>query len=113
MEEDPRVTVFRIVFMGTPEFAVPTLDALARLPGCEVAGVVTQPDRPAGRGRRLAAPPVKLAAERLGLPVTQVATLRDLAARAAIVAWQPDALVVAAFGLILGRKTLAIPRIAA
>lgn len=104
---------FRIVFMGTPEFAVPTLEALTRLPGCEVAGVVTQPDRPAGRGRRLAAPPVKVAADRLGLPVAQVATLRDPAARAPLVAWQPDAFVVAAFGLILGRKTLAIPRIAA
>lgn len=107
------MSAFRIVFMGTPEFAVPTLDALAHLPGCEVAGVVTQPDRPAGRGRRLAAPPVKIAAARLGLPVVQVGTLRDPAARAPLVAWQPDAFVVAAFGLILGRKTLAIPRLAA
>lgn len=104
---------YRIVFMGTPEFAVPSLRALAQLEVCEIAGVVTQPDRPAGRGRHLTPPPVKVAAETLGLPVVQVATLRDAAARAPLVNWQPDAFVVAAFGLILGRKTLAIPRLAA
>lgn len=99
--------------MGTPDFAVPSLEALAHLDGCDVVGVVTQPDRPAGRGRRLTPPAVKVASETLGLPVVQVASLREIAARAPLVAWRPDAFVVAAFGLILGRKTLAIPRIAA
>lgn len=107
------VTAYRTVFMGTPEFAVPSLDALAGMTGCEVVGVVTQPDRPAGRGRRLTPPPVKIAAAAHGLPVLQIATFRDADARARLAAWRPDVLVVAAFGLILGRKTLAIPRIAA
>jgi methionyl-tRNA formyltransferase len=104
---------YHVVFMGTPGFAVPSLEALAALPDVELAGVVTQPDRPAGRGRRLTPPPVKFAAERLDVPIMQVTTLRDAAARQRLEAWQADAFIVAAFGLILGRKTLAIPRIAA
>lgn len=104
---------YRVVFMGTPAFAVPSLDALVRLDDAEVAAVVTQPDRPAGRGRRLTPPAVKVAATAHGLPVLQVATLRDAVARARLVALAPDAFVVAAFGLILGRKSLAIPKVAA
>lgn len=104
---------YRVVFMGTPEFAVPSLATLAAMPEIELAGVVTQPDRPAGRGRRLTPPPVRAAAEELGAQLLQVATLRDPTVRERIIAWQPDAFVVAAFGLILSRKTLALPRVAA
>jgi len=97
----------RIVFMGTPEFAVPSLEAVAR--EHQVVGVVTQPDRPAGRGRRLVAPPVKEAAEALGLEVFQPPTLRRPEAVDRLRAWQPDLVVVAAFGQILRPEVLAIP----
>jgi methionyl-tRNA formyltransferase len=97
----------RIVFMGTPEFAVPALQALAR--DHQVVGVVTQPDRPAGRGRRLVAPPVKAAAQALGLEVIQPPSLRQPEAVARLRAWQPDLVVVAAFGQILRPEVLAIP----
>ncbi|HET7055744.1 MAG TPA: formyltransferase family protein, partial [Thermomicrobiales bacterium] len=90
---------YHVVFMGTPGFAVPSLEALAALSDVELAGVVTQPDRPAGRGRRLTPPPVKFAAERLDVPIMQVTTLRDAAARQRLEAWQADAFIVAAFGL--------------
>ena len=97
----------RIVFMGTPDFAVPTLQALAR--DHQVVGVVTQPDRPAGRGRRLVAPPVKEEAQALGLDVFQPPTLRRPEAVERLVGWQPDLVVVAAFGQILRPEVLAIP----
>jgi methionyl-tRNA formyltransferase len=97
----------RIVFMGTPDFAVPALQALAR--DHQVAGVVTQPDRPAGRGRRLVAPPVKEAAQALGLELFQPATLRPPEAVERLRAWQPELVVVAAFGQILRPEVLAIP----
>lgn len=97
----------RIVFMGTPDFAVPSLQALAR--DHQVVGVVTQPDRPAGRGRRLVAPPVKEAAGALGLEVIQPPTLRRPEAVERLVAWRPDLVVVAAFGQILRPAVLAIP----
>ena len=97
----------RIVFMGTPDFAVPSLQALAR--DHQVVGVVTQPDRPAGRGRRLVAPPVKEAAGALGLEVIQPPTLRRPEAVERLVAWRPDLVVVAAFGQILRPEVLAIP----
>lgn len=98
----------RIVFMGSPAFAVLPLDALAAA-GHTIVGVVTQPDRPAGRDRRLSAPPVKQAAERLGLPVLQPETLRDPQVVAALAALAPDVGVVAAYGEILRRTVLAIP----
>ena len=99
----------RIVFMGTPEFAVPALERLASRPDVSVCLVVSQPDRPAGRGRKLVSPPVTVAAEGLGLPVLQVSTLRDPEARRRIVEVRPDLVVVAAFGMILGRWILALP----
>lgn len=99
----------RIVFMGTPEFACPGLHMLADRPDVEVALVVTQPDRPAGRGRKLQAPPVKSLADRLGLPAYQVTTLRDRETRQPIIDTQPDLIVVAAFGLILGTSILNLP----
>lgn len=95
----------RIVFFGSPEFAVPSLKALANDPRIVVPLVVTQPDRPAGRGRRLTAPAVKLAAEELDLPLIQPETLRDSATIDRIRAVQPELLVVVSYGAIL-RKSL-------
>lgn len=92
----------RVVFMGTPSFAVASLTALCERPDLfEVVGVVTQPDRPAGRKQQLTAPPVKVVAQARGLPVQQWTKLRDGRALAAIEAWRPDVIVVAAYGRIL------------
>ena len=98
----------RIVFMGTPEFAVPALHTVIAFPGAEVVGVFTQPDRPKGRGNKLTPSPVKEAALSAGIPVFQpekirkdgVETLRNL---------QPDLCITAAFGQILSREILDIP----
>jgi methionyl-tRNA formyltransferase len=95
----------RLVYMGTPDFAVPALEALAAGPH-RVLQVVTQPDKPRGRGRRLESPPVKRAAERLGLPVVQPATIRDERFLRILQALFPDALVVAAFGQFLPQPLL-------
>jgi methionyl-tRNA formyltransferase len=97
-----------MLFLGSPAFAVMPLEALAGA-GYEIVGVVTQPDRPAGRRRQLSPPPVKQAAERLGLPVLQPETLRDPAGVAELAALQPDLAVVAAYGEILRRRVLEIP----
>ncbi|HRF50167.1 MAG TPA: methionyl-tRNA formyltransferase [Anaerolineales bacterium] len=97
-----------VVFMGTPEFAVPSLRALAR--AYSVVGVVTQPDRPAGRGRQLVAPPVKTAAQDLGIPIIQPDRLREPAAMEQLKAWAPDLIVVAAFGQLLRPAVLDLPR---
>jgi len=97
----------RIVFAGTPEFAVPSLRAAAR--HHEVVAVYTQPDRPAGRGRGLTPSPVKLEAVARGIPVYQPDTLRTPEAQAQLRALQPDLMVVVAYGLILPKKVLAIP----
>ena len=98
----------RIVFMGTPDFALPSLQAL--LDTQTVVGVVTQPDRPAGRGRRLTSSPVKRLAEAAGVPVLQPPSLRKPEAAAPLVAWAPDLIVVAAFGQILRPHVLDLPR---
>lgn len=98
----------QIVFMGSPDFAVPSLRALAY--DYPIVGVVTQPDREAGRGRTLVAPPVKLAALELGLPVMQPDKLRAPEAMAQLQAWAPDLIVVAAFGQILRPAVLELPR---
>lgn len=100
---------FRIAFAGTPDFAVPVLAALLDSPH-EVVGAWTQPDRPAGRGRELAASPVKQLAQRSAVPVFQPEALKDAAAQQALRDLQPDLLVVVAYGLILPRAVLAIPR---
>ncbi|MFT3790354.1 MAG: methionyl-tRNA formyltransferase [Rudaea sp.] len=100
--------LLRVVFAGTPDFAVPHL-AACRRDGIEIAAVYTQPDRPAGRGRKLAASPVKQAALDFGLPVEQPENFRDAATRARLAAHAPDLIVVVAYGLILSRKVLAIP----
>jgi len=100
----------RLVFAGTPEFAVPCLDA-CRASGAGVVAVYTQPDRPAGRGRKLTPSPVKRAALDAGIPVEQPDSLKSAAARATLAAYRPDLLVVVAYGLILPRQVLAIPRL--
>ncbi|MGH8244274.1 MAG: methionyl-tRNA formyltransferase [Steroidobacteraceae bacterium] len=104
---DPRLAV---VFAGTPDFALPSLDAIAASRH-RLAGVLTQPDRPRGRGRRLAASPVKERAIALGLPVLQPESLRDSAAREAIATLSADVMVVVAYGLLLPPEVLALPRL--
>jgi len=99
----------RLVFAGTPDFAVPHLAACRRA-GIDVVAVYTQPDRPAGRGRSLAASPVKQAALAAGLPVEQPENFRSAAAVDALRGHAPDLLVVVAYGLILPKRVLAIPR---
>ena len=98
----------RVAFAGTPDFAVPTLEALAASPH-ELVGVLTQPDRPRGRGRALAQSPVKMIAQRLGLPVSQPHSLRTPEDRSALQTWRPDVLVVVAYGLILPPDALSLP----
>ena len=98
----------RIVFMGTPEFALPTLGQLVER--YSVVGVVTQPDRPAGRGRHLEMPPTKELALAEGIPVFQPARLRDVEAVEHVRAWAPDVVVVAAYRQILSPAVLEIPR---
>jgi len=98
----------RLVFAGTPDFAVPSLRACLAS-GAEVVAVYTQPDRPAGRGRKLAASPVKQAALEAGIAVEQPETLRDKAARARLAAYAPDLMIVVAYGLILPKSVLALP----
>jgi len=90
-----------VIFAGTPDFAVASLTALVES-GVTPIAVLTQPDRPAGRGKRLSASPVKQFAEELGIPVLQPKTLRE--------ALQPDLIVVAAYGLLLPQRVLDIPR---
>jgi methionyl-tRNA formyltransferase len=99
----------RIVFAGTPDFAVPPLAALVQSRH-EIVGVLTQPDRPAGRGRQLSASAVKEFALENALPLAQPRTLRTPEGRADIEAWRPDAMVVVAYGLILPPEVLAIPK---
>ncbi len=98
----------RIVFMGTPEFAVRPLEALAS-DGYEVVAVYTQPDRESGRGRALEEPSVKKAALKLNLNVLQPVNLKTAATRTRLVELKPDAIVVAAFGQILPQEVLDIP----
>ncbi|MGH8158854.1 MAG: methionyl-tRNA formyltransferase [Rhodanobacter sp.] len=100
----------RLVFAGTPEFSVPCLEA-CRASGAEVVVVYTQPDRPAGRGRKLTPSPVKQAALAAGLAVEQPESLKSTEAQQTLAAYRPDLLVVVAYGLILPRKVLTIPRL--
>jgi methionyl-tRNA formyltransferase len=106
----------KIIFMGTPDFAVPSLQALITSPcpsilrgGWEVVAVVTQPDRPKGRGKKLTPPPVKVIAEQAGIKVLQPATLKAEEAVTQLVALEPDLIVVAAFGQILRKNVLELP----
>ncbi len=101
----------RVIYAGTPQFAVPALDALAAMPAVEIVAVYTQPDRPAGRGQRLTASPVKERALALGLPVLQPLTLKDPATQAELAGVAADLMVVAAYGLILPQAVLDAPRL--
>jgi methionyl-tRNA formyltransferase len=103
------VTSLRIGFAGTPQFALPALRALLASKH-RVVGVLTQPDRPAGRGRELRASPVKLLALEARLPVAQPATLKTAEGRAALAEWRPELLVVVAYGLILPSVVLELPK---
>jgi methionyl-tRNA formyltransferase len=97
----------KVVFMGTPEFSVPSLNALIETQ--DVVGVVTQPDRPAGRGQQLRPSPVKVVAEASGIPVYQPKSLRKQTAAEPLHEWAPDVIVVAAFGQILRPHVLELP----
>lgn len=98
-----------IVFMGTPEFSVPALTALAACPDVEIPLVITQPDRPKGRGKKLAPPPVKQAARELGLSISQPRNINAPEIETRLRELAPDFYVVVAFGQILSRSLLAIP----
>ncbi|GAA3910792.1 methionyl-tRNA formyltransferase [Halomonas cibimaris] len=100
----------RVVFAGTPDFAASSLRALQQSRH-EVVGVYTQPDRPAGRGRKLTPSPVKALALEYGLPVYQPATLNDAQAQTTLAAFDADVMVVVAYGLLLPRAVLDIPRL--
>ena len=97
----------RVIFMGTPEFAIPPLEYLV-LSQYQVVAVYTQPDKPAGRGRSLVSPPLKKAALAWKLPVVQPASLKSTEAEAQLVEFHPDVIVVAAFGQILPQSVLDI-----
>ena len=97
----------RIIFMGSPEFALPTLEMLAKQ--YDVVGVYTQPDRPAGRGQQLTPPAVKQWATEKELPVFQPRTLRDQAVQGQLAELSPEVVVVAAFGLILPKFVIELP----
>ena len=99
----------RVVFMGSPEFAVPSLRALCAA-GYRVALAVSQPDKPAGRGGKLQKPPVKAAAEELGIETYQPVSLREEAVRERLAAAKADVFVVAAYGKILPKAVLEVPR---
>ncbi|MBV8404301.1 MAG: methionyl-tRNA formyltransferase [Gammaproteobacteria bacterium] len=97
----------RVAFAGTPEFALPALTALRA--HHQVVGVLTRPDRPSGRGRRVSASAVKEAALAGEVPLAQPATLHGEAAYAQLAAWHPEVLVVVAYGLLLPPEILALP----
>lgn len=98
----------RIVFMGTPDFAVPSLEALLKSDD-QVVGVVTQPDRPKGRGQDVIASPVKVVCQREGIPVLQPLKMKDPAFLDALRNWKPDVITVTAFGRILPPVILTLP----
>jgi methionyl-tRNA formyltransferase len=100
----------RVIFAGTPEFAAQALAAILAA-GHDVPLVLTQPDRPAGRGMSLQASPVKQLARKHGLPLHQPTSLKSEKARQPIIGSQPDVMVVAAYGLILPQAVLDIPRL--
>lgn len=112
-ERLPTMTIqaLRIVFFGTPAFAVSSLDALLAASPHTVVGIVTQPDRPRGRGQRVSGAPVKARALAAGLPVLQPERLKDPAFLDSLSAWGTDLGVVAAYGKILPDAVLATPRL--
>ena len=99
----------RIVFMGTPAFAIPVLQALADAPEAQVVAVITPPDRPRGRGRAVETPPIKRYAIEADLPVFQPASLRSDSAQAEVARLRPDIIVIAAYGKLLPAQVLNTP----
>lgn len=98
----------KIVFMGSPQYAVPILEALHEK--YQVAGVITQPDKPVGRGKKIQSPPVKILAEKLGLPVLQPEKIRGNDFLQDLAALAPDVVIVAAYGKILPKAILDFPK---
>jgi len=101
----------RVIFAGTPDFSVPPLKALLAAPGYEVVAVYTQPDRPAGRGRKLTPSPVKELAIEAGVPVYQPVNFKDPTDIQALAALKADIMVVVAYGLLLPQAVLDAPRL--
>ncbi len=99
----------RVLFMGTPAPVIPVLEGLCRMPEVDVVAAVTPPDRERGRGRRSEPPPVKEAAQRLGVPVLQPDSLRSQSAQAELAALSPEVIVVAAYGKLLHTPVLQLP----
>ena len=106
---EPRPPHPRLVFMGSPQFAVPSLRALIDA-GQNVVAVYTQPDREAGRGRQVHPSPVKIAAMERGLPILQPERLRGPAVFEELKSFEPDLIVIVAYGQILRADVLALPR---
>lgn len=104
------VSALRVVYFGTPEFAVPTLEHLLGSPH-QVVGVVTQPDRPRGRGQKITDAPVKAVAAARGLGIFQPTRLREAEVEAHLRAWAPDLGVVAAYGKLIPDRLLDLPRL--
>ncbi|MBC7794955.1 MAG: methionyl-tRNA formyltransferase [Clostridia bacterium] len=104
------MTRLRVIFMGTPDFAVPTLEALIAEPQFDVVCVVTQPDRGVGRGQQIAHSPVKQAALAHGIPIFQPTKMKVPETRESLASYTPDVAVVAAYGRILPPSILEIPR---
>ena len=102
--------MIKVVFMGTPDVALPVLDKLNQSPENEIVRVYTAPDRQSGRGKSIAMPPVKVFAQEHGLLVSQPVTLRDLNVQLELAALKPDIIVVAAYGRFLPTQILGIPR---
>ncbi len=102
---------WRVIFLGTPQFAVPTLEGLLAA-GENVVGVITQPDRPRGRGQKIGPPPVKKLAQTYGLTIFQPVRLQSPALLQSLAALEPDIMVVAAYGRILTPEILALPKVA-
>lgn len=101
----------RVIFAGTPEFAAIHLEALIAAPEIDVVAVYTQPDRPAGRGKKLTASPVKQLAEKHQLPVEQPQSLKNIDAQTQLASYQADIMVVVAYGLLLPKEVLETPRL--
>lgn len=100
---------YRIAFMGSGDFGIPALQALHRQPWAQLLALITQPDKPSGRGRKVKATPIKEEATALGIPVLQPATLRSPDAIAEIQALRPDVIVVAAYGQWIPPEVFAFP----
>ncbi len=101
----------RLVFCGTPRFAVPSLKYLLNQPEIEVAAVITQPDRPKGRGQEISQPPVKQVAVQAGVPVHQPPKIRAPEFQPVLEALAPDAIVIIAYGQIIPARLLTIPKL--